>query len=215
MRIEYYAHACFCLHGQSGVRVVIDPYDPSVGYPLPMRPAELTLVSHDHFDHNHVSAVTGRTTVVRGAVTRQLAGVNISGLVADHDPHDGEDCGKVVCFVIELDGVRVVHLSDIGRRLTAEEAQKLGRVDILLVPCGGGQTIGPDEAVATIEQLSPRWAIPMHYRTPFTNRELFPDLLPVSSFVEKAGRVGRWGEPSRVFENPASAPEIFVLPHTF
>jgi Beta-lactamase superfamily domain len=39
-------------------------------------------------------------------------------------------------------------------------------VDLLFVPVGGGPTIGASAAVESVARLAPRWAVPMHYRTP-------------------------------------------------
>jgi L-ascorbate metabolism protein UlaG (beta-lactamase superfamily) len=33
-------------------------------------------------------------------------------------------------------------------------------------PVGGGPTVGAQEAAAIVDRLSPRWVVPMHYRTP-------------------------------------------------
>ena len=64
LHFEYYAHACFLLHF-GDLKVLLDPYNPEIGHKMPVRPADYVCVSHEHFDHNYVAAVSGRTTVVR------------------------------------------------------------------------------------------------------------------------------------------------------
>ena len=186
MLVEYYGHSCFAFTDDAGRRLVIDPYDPSVGYRMPNRPAHVTLVSHAHFDHDHVAALPGRTLVVRGGGDRQVEGIPVRGWLADHDEVGGARLGHVTVFRFELDGLQVVHLSDLGGPLPTEVRQALGRPDLLLVPCGGGQyTLGPGEAAALVRDLRPRRVIPMHYRTPFLNRAKFPDLEPLEPFLEE------------------------------
>jgi L-ascorbate metabolism protein UlaG (beta-lactamase superfamily) len=43
------------------------------------------------------------------------------------------------------------------------------------VPVGAGPTIGADQAAAIVERLSPRWVVPMHYRTHRLNFLELPD----------------------------------------
>src|SRR5262249_41809991 len=65
------------------------------------------------------------------------------------------------------DGVRIAHFGDFGQpELRPEQARALEGIDLLFVPVGAGPTIGPKEAAAIVDKLSPRWVVPMHYRTP-------------------------------------------------
>ena len=63
---------------------------------------------------------------------------------------------------------RVAHFGDFGQRaLREEQAAAIGAVDLLFLPVGGG----PDDrrrhaARRSSTRLSPRWVVPMHYRTP-------------------------------------------------
>ena len=174
MLIEYYGHSCFALTS-GATKIVIDPYSPEVGYKMPTRGATATLVSHEHFDHNHVGAIVGRTAVVRGAARREEGGVKIRGVLADHDDQGGACRGKVTLFCLEIEGLRVVHLSDLGQLLQSDQLQEIGPADVLFVPVGGGHTIGAAEAHHILQALKPTLAVPMHYRTPFLNKSLFPD----------------------------------------
>lgn len=65
--IRWLGQACFILstlagpHALSGVRILIDPPAPMVGYPIAAHsiPAGVVFVSHDHPDHNYVEAARG------------------------------------------------------------------------------------------------------------------------------------------------------------
>ena len=175
MQIEYYGHSCFAV-SHAGFKLLIDPYDEQVGYKMPNRGAQLTLVSHEHFDHNCVRAVSGRTQVIRGTAPHDIQGIKIRGVLAEH----GGGHGIVTVFCWEWNGTRFCHLSDVG---PLPDKKEIGPVDVLFVPIGGGNyTMDPKEARKAIEALQPGLAIPMHYRTPFLNRALFPDLQPLEAF---------------------------------
>ncbi len=88
-------------------------------------------------------------------------------IASEHDEAAGTERGPNTIFVFELDGVRVCHFGDFGQsELRPEQAAAIGEVDLLILPVGGGPTIGAEGAAAIIERLAPRWVVPMHYRTP-------------------------------------------------
>src|SRR3989449_6291730 len=65
VKLTYYGHACFLLESD-GTSILIDPFDEQAGYPFPdVRPAAV-IVSHEHFDHNHVQVAKGSPNVIRG-----------------------------------------------------------------------------------------------------------------------------------------------------
>lgn len=216
MLVEYYAHACFAFTDAAGRRLLVDPYDPSVGYKMPNRTADVTLVSHAHFDHDHVAAVTGRTMVVRGGGRREAAGIPVEGFLAPHDDQDGGVRGFVTVFRFEMDGLQVVHLSDLGGPLPDEVREALGRPDLLLVPVGGGGwTLDGAGAARLVKELRPRWAIPMHYRTPFLKRDRIPDLETAEPFLKAFG-ARPMRECSARLEPPGSEQtQILALSHMF
>ncbi|HEY1853106.1 MAG TPA: MBL fold metallo-hydrolase, partial [Solirubrobacterales bacterium] len=70
-------------------------------------------------------------------------------------------------FVFSLDGVRIAHFGDFGQpAMRPEQRAAIGEVDLLFMPVGGGPTIGGEAAARIVEELSPSWVVPMHYRTP-------------------------------------------------
>jgi len=215
VQLTYNAHSCFALRHDDQT-LVIDPYDQTVGYKLASRPAQVTLVSHDHFDHNCTRAVSGRTSVVRSGAPRHEGEIYIRGVMADHDAEGGALYGKVTLFCWSWGGLRFCHLSDLGQRMNKELLAEIGPVDVLFVPTGGGgYTLGPAEAWEAIGLLKPALAIPMHYRTPFLNRALFPELQPLEAFADK--RVERLGGPELDLKDvtPGAATRVVSLAHFF
>ena len=82
-----------------------------------------------------------------------------------HDTEGGTKRGDNMVFVFEHEGVRLVHLGDLGHMLSAEQLVALGRVDVLLIPVGGVYTIDAKAACQVIKQIAPRLIVPMHYKT--------------------------------------------------
>jgi L-ascorbate metabolism protein UlaG (beta-lactamase superfamily) len=184
MRIDYLAHACFLVTGDSGVKVAFDPYEPggfggALRYAAPDVQADLVFTTHDHADHNAVGGIGGAPRAVRAAGPGEHRGVRWQGLAAFHDQSGGSERGKVVVFGVAVDGVSFCHLGDLGQKLTAGEAGRLGAIDVLFAPVGGYFTIDAAGAVWIGKLLKPRVLVPMHFKTPKVD---FP-IAPVEEFL--------------------------------
>lgn len=194
MDITYLGHSAFKLRGKEAT-VVTDPYDKKmVGFAMPTVSADVITVSHNHADHNAVSQVTGTARrkepyVITAPGEYEASGVGVFGWGSYHDSSSGSERGKNTIYSIIVDGVRVVHLGDLGEVVTDEQVDGLGEVDVLLLPVGGVYTIDAKQAVAVIEKLSPSIVIPMHYRTPEHSAQ-FADLAEVGDFLQLMGVTG-------------------------
>ncbi|MFW6151271.1 MAG: MBL fold metallo-hydrolase [Chloroflexota bacterium] len=211
MIVTWMGHACFLFKPQQGPTVLTDPYEVggSINY-APIRVApDIVVVSHDHFDHNKVSAVPGTPEVVKGDGNKAAKGVEFRGIGAYHDAAGGAERGTNTIFCFALDGLRLCHLGDLGHELSGREGEEIGAVDILLVPVGGNFTIDAAQAERVCRQLGPKVVLPMHYKTP---RIDFP-IAGVEDFVRGKTNV-RQVEGSDVEFLPQSLPtatEIVVL----
>ena len=165
------SHSCFKIKG-SRATVITDPYPPDLGYSMGKASADIVTVSHRHPSHSYVQAVSGEPKQVYSPGEYEISGVLIIGLPTFHDNEKGRNRGKNTVYLIELDGVSICHLGDLGHALTAEQVEELGNVDVLLLPVGGISTIDAAMAASTIRQIEPKAVIPMHYKTPLVNREL-------------------------------------------
>jgi len=165
VQIKWLGHACFLLTDQDGIKVLTDPFNEGVGYPLPEVEADIVTVSHDHFDHNAVSILPGKPEVVRGPDGHKIGNLTFKGIVTFHDDAGGRERGENTVFVIEMDGLKVCHLGDLGHHLERKQVEEIGSPDLLMVPVGGTFTIDAKGAKQIVEDLKPRLVIPMHYRT--------------------------------------------------
>ncbi len=178
MRVEWHGQSAFTLSGEEGT-VVIDPFG-DVGslssrgiaweYPeISIDGADLVLVTHEHMDHNAVEVVGGEPEVLRSTAGTHASPVGeVVGVASEHDEAAGTERGPNTIFVFTLDGVRVAHFGDFGQpALRPEQREAIGDdVDLLFLPVGDGPTIGGEAAARIVEELSPKWVVPMHYRTP-------------------------------------------------
>uniref|UniRef100_A0A7C2I178 MBL fold metallo-hydrolase n=1 Tax=Ammonifex degensii TaxID=42838 RepID=A0A7C2I178_9THEO len=187
MQIKWLGHACFLLTTRAGVKVLTDPFDQAIGYPLPPVAPDVVTVSHEHYDHYAVGLLKGEPAVVEDTGTYQVKETTIRGIATFHDKKKGAERGPNTVFVIEADGVKVCHLGDLGHPLDAPKRQEIGPVDVLLIPVGGTYTIDADEAATLVKEMKPRIAVPMHYKTD----RLKINIAPVDGFLKHFSGVQR------------------------
>jgi len=193
MRIDYLGHACFLVTGDSGARMVFDPYDPgcfggALGFGAPDVAADLVLVSHGHADHGAADEIAGSPRVVSTPAPGEHKGIACRGLETFHDDAGGSARGPNVIFTAALDGVTFCHLGDLGHALSAAQAGQIGKVDVLFAPVGGHFTIDAAGAVAVGKLLGPRVLVPMHFKTAKVAFPIAPlgDFLKVSPWPAEA-----------------------------
>jgi L-ascorbate metabolism protein UlaG (beta-lactamase superfamily) len=170
MQIFWKGQSCFQIlssqEKNNQVGLVIDPFDESTGLRVPKLEANILLITHDHHDHNNIKAVLGSPFLVNGPGEYEIKGIFIQGIQSSHSsiPDKPEDN---TIFTIEAEGIKICHLGDLGQKeLTDDQIEKIGNVDILMIPIGGVYTISSKEAQKIVSQIEPKIVIPMHYQIP-------------------------------------------------
>lgn len=186
MEITYIGHSCFKIKGKN-LELVIDPYDPAqTGYKLPKLSADLVLSSHDHFDHNNVSGVSGYKMALTTPGEYEINDVYIEGLSSYHDDKDGKDRGRNILFQISMDDMNILHLGDLGHILSKDTLEKILDIDVLMIPVGGFYTIDAEVASKIISSIEPGIVIPMHYNEEDSNK-LTKDMDSLKKFLDEMG----------------------------
>lgn len=183
MIIRWLGHACFQMTTTEGVRIVTDPYDAAVGYPMPSLDADVLTISHQHHDHNNRDEVGGNPIVIESEGNYSVRGIAIDAYPCFHDEVRGAKRGNNLIFTYRAEGLKICHAGDLGHAPAATLLRRLGSVDVLMLPVGGVYTLDAAGAWALVEQMRPRVVIPMHYRT----APLSFTLAPVDAFLALAG----------------------------
>jgi L-ascorbate metabolism protein UlaG (beta-lactamase superfamily) len=174
VNIHWIGHASFLITSRDGTRVLTDPYDDSIGYRVPREAVNVVTVSHDHFDHGNYRAVPGNPEVLKDSGSKEVRGIHFNGIRTSHDEAGGTKRGRNLVFTMEIDGIHLAHMGDLGHVLDGTQVSQAGKVDVLLLPVGGVYTVDSREAWQVVEQLGPRIIIPMHFKTPQLKFELDP-----------------------------------------
>lgn len=172
-KIHWLGHDSFRLDGSTVV--LFDPYQISA-----TKPADLILISHDHFDHNSpedVAKVRKNDTVIvtDAASAKKLSGdirivapgdkLTVRGVSIEVHPayntdkeFHPKDAG-MLSFVVTLDGVRYYHAGDTD---FIPEMENMN-VDIAFLPVSGTYVMTAAQAIEAAMAIRPKIAIPMHY----------------------------------------------------
>jgi L-ascorbate metabolism protein UlaG (beta-lactamase superfamily) len=215
MKITWAGQACFQISISNSknheASLVIDPFG-DIGLKMPNFSADIVLVTHGHPDHNNVGAVKGEPFVIENPGEYEVKGVFIQGIASFHDDKEGKERGVNTIYTIEAEDMRLCHLGDFGQKqLTDEQLEKIGKVDILMIPVGGTYTIDSSEAAKVIGQIEPKIVVPMHYEMP----KLKFKLDGVEKFLKAMGKNATQPQEKLVVKTSAlpkeGAMEIVVL----
>ena len=166
MKIKYLGHACFKVTSND-YSIIIDPYVGINGFDDINDSANEVICSHGHADHAYVDGIR----IIEGNspfINEKIA--------CFHDDANGSKRGKNDINILTCEDKRIVHLGDLGHMLDKEALDKLKGCDVLMIPVGGFYTIDGNEAVKLIEEINPKYVIPMHYKDGDLNMDVIADI---------------------------------------
>jgi len=163
MQIKFHGHSCLSI--KNDILVVMDPYDDSTGLTLPSLKADVVTVSHNDPHHNNSSAIDGEPKIFNWPGEYETGGSHFKGIASFHNTKDDVEQKENTIFIFNLDGIRFCHLGALGTKLTPEQLDQIGDVDILFIPVGGKGGVDAKKAKEVVEQVEPRIIIPMAYHT--------------------------------------------------
>jgi L-ascorbate metabolism protein UlaG (beta-lactamase superfamily) len=219
--IRWHGQSFFEITSPEGLRIVLDPHAIEE-YGRIVVKGDLILMSHLHNDHTQVGVVEDfrkvrqinalkklddlgqRTTW--NLVDEKVKDVKFRTVGTYHDTKAGMERGKNGVWILEVAGLKIVHLGDLGHALTRSQIRKIGEVDVLMIPVGGVYTINGLDAQKVCEQLKPkRYVIPMHYGT-----DVYENLLSLDKSLflddQEIGEVKRFPTTNELRIDPKAKP---------
>lgn len=165
MNISWFGQSCFQITSQrtkdDSVKIVIDPFQENIGLKLPKLEADILVCSHKDCDHSRIK--TENSFLINEPGEYEIKEVYIEGISLK----DEESKKDQLIYNIEAEGIQLCHFGLFkGKELTNGQVDKIGNIDILMIPVGGNLVLDSQSAKKIINQIEPRIVIPMVYHVP-------------------------------------------------
>ncbi len=168
---------------------------------------------------NYVSVATEERFVVadpdvalqlNGPGEYEVAEVSIRGVRATRHIDTSEDESISTMYRVEIGDVRLAILGNIAPKLSDDQLESLGVIDVLIIPVGGnGYTLDAVSAATITRQIDPRVVIPVHYADKALKYEVPQD--EVDLFVKEiAATVEEVGAKYKV-KSSSSIPQVLTV----
>lgn len=193
MKLRYFSHSCFLVETNKHQKILFDPFlDDNPTSPVKSEEIEphYIILTHAHSDHIGDTFKIAERTNAKIICVFDLAsyltskkqldayGIGIGGAVdfefgkvkftiAHHGSsiYDGNYVGEAAGVLLTIDGKCIYHAGDTGLFYDMKLIGEMNSIDYMLVPIGGGYTMGVDDALKAVAFVIPKCVIPMHYNT--------------------------------------------------
>ena len=162
--------------------LVIDPKLSLIGLKDLVVKDAVELATEERFALNSESA----RLLIEGPGEYEVADFSIRGTPAQHHLDTESDVLTSTIYRIEVGEARIALLGNIADKLSEDQLEALGVVDIAILPIGGGgYTLDATAAASVVRQVDPRLVIPVHYADKGLKYEVPQDAL--NTFVSELG----------------------------
>ncbi|MDH3669375.1 MAG: MBL fold metallo-hydrolase [Paracoccaceae bacterium] len=219
VKLAFFGSSAFRITAPSGLTIMLDPWrNLPTGkwdwyfHDFPMTAVDIGVSTHAHFDHDALNRLDASVLLDRLIGTYEFADVKITGIPDKHavdatyatfdfhminsyfggqklDPPDNARSWDNCLIKVETGGVSILHWGDNRHNAPEEVWERIGPVDILLIPVDDSQHVmGNPMVEEVITRVAPKVVVPHHYYT-WNVVQRQSTLLPVTEWLATQPRV--------------------------
>lgn len=179
--IEYKGANCVVISTKKS-KLIVDPKLSLVGLKDMVVKGVVVLATEERFVVNDADAAL----IIDGPGEYGIAEFDIVGIPARRHL-DSEAEGKIsTIYRVEIGTTRLGIVGNVYEKMSDEQLEQLGVIDILIIPVGGnGYTLDATGAVGLVRMIDPKIVIPVHYADNSLSYEVPQDKLAV--FISELG----------------------------
>lgn len=147
---------------------------------------------------------------IEGPGEYEIGDVSIRGVKATRHLDTDADEPISTIYRVEIGDVRLAVIGNITSKLSEEQLEEIGVVDMVVIPVGGGgYTLDATSATTIVRQIGPRVVIPVHYADTVLKYEVPQDEL--ETFVkEMAAPVEEAGSKYKI-KSSSALPQVLTV----
>jgi L-ascorbate metabolism protein UlaG (beta-lactamase superfamily) len=163
-------------------KLVTDPKLSIIGLKDTSVKGAVELLTEDRFAVNDSDV----DLLINGPGEYGVSGFDIQGIPAQRCIDNDSEGKKSTIYRVEIGDARIGIIGNISNKLSDDQLEQLGVLDILIIPVGGnGYTLDAINAINLIKMIDPKIVIPVHYADPSLNYEVPQDEL--KTFLSELG----------------------------
>lgn len=141
-------------------KLVIDPQLSLVGLKNISTKDDIEVATEARF----ASGNTDARILIEGPGEYEIGEFSIRGVAATRHLDTEADPKVSTIYRIEVGDVRIVVLGNVMGKLTEEQLERIGVIDAIILPVGGGgYTLDATSAASLVRATEPKIVIPVHY----------------------------------------------------
>lgn len=187
-------------------QLVIDPKLSLVGLRDLATKDAIEIATEERFSLNDTAAKLN----IEGPGEYEIAEVSVKGVPAIRHLDTDADEPVSTIYRIDIGDIHIAVIGNISSRLSQEQLEDIGMVDILFIPVGGnGYTLDATSAAAIVRQIDPRAVVPVHYADSGIAYEVPQDTL--DGFIKELAAPVEDVETKLKVKSAASIPQVLTI----
>lgn len=166
MLIRWFGECSFLIQDTLGHRIILNPYNSLLtNYFISLNPNLILLSNDKNMDIINLIKNSNIPAIYNINNNINLEYTTIHCFNSYSDKIKGIKRGNNIIFCFTLDKLKICYLGYLGHILSNNLINSISDTDILFIPIGGHISINGYEASILIKKISPKYIIPMYYRT--------------------------------------------------